>query len=72
MDPNDYCAQHRHQHPCSYCIENLIEDVEEAHNLLDTANIPRRRRGKIDLTLGGRLRMLFERDARSLSEMRTS
>ena len=46
------------------------EDVYRAHELLDSANIPRRRRGKVILTLSQRLTILLERE--SPNDERTS
>jgi len=47
-----------------------VEDIQHAHELLDSANVPRRRRGKVMLTLSQRLTILLERE--SPNDERTS
>ena len=47
-----------------------VEDIQRAHELLDSANVPRRRRGKVVLTLSQRLTILLERE--SPNDERTS
>ena len=47
-----------------------VEDLRQAHDLLDSADVPRRRRGKVLLTLTGRLALLLSRE--NPNESRTS
>lgn len=47
-----------------------IDDVKRTHELLDSANVPRRLRGKVKLGLSNRLSILLERP--SPNEERTS
>ena len=57
--------------PCPWCLDELMNDVREAHNALDSMGIPRRGRGKTTLSLHGRLSMLIEMEG-NISELRTS
>jgi hypothetical protein len=57
--------------PCPWCLDELLHDMQEAHNALDTVGIPRQARGKSKLSLHERLGMLFESEER-ISELRTS
>lgn len=57
--------------PCPWCLEELLNDVQEAHNVLDAFGIPRQGRGKSILSLRGRLSVLVEMEG-DLSANRTS
>jgi len=57
--------------PCPWCIDELLNDVQETHNTLDTIGIPRYSRGKSTLSLKNRIDILFESEEK-ISDLRTS
>ena len=57
--------------PCPWCLDELLNDVREAHGMLDSVGIPRRARGKTVLSLHERMKLLFELEGK-ISELRTS
>lgn len=57
--------------PCPWCLDELMNDVQETHNALDTVGIPRHARGKAALSLADRLHILFEIEE-PISHLRTS
>jgi hypothetical protein len=57
--------------PCPWCLEELWNEMQEAHNALDTVGVPRHARGKALLPLNERLSMLLDSEE-PISELRTS